>query len=544
MGEHEQAADTAPRIESLQDLAARFYRIELSAERAASIARELVRIQSHHSRSGGADGRADLAVSQSAHRQCATPMTELTNLTLAAAIDGMHQRRFSAWELTSACAKRIAEWQPKVNCFIALDIGGSLKAALAADTGLARGGTPGALQGIPLAHKDIFNRAGTVMTAGSIILSSLGDMTATVLERLDAAGAIDLGALNMSEFAAGATGHNRHFGAAKNPWNADRVPGGSSGGSAVAVAARLVFGSLGTDTGGSIRLPAHFCGVVGLRPTTGRVSRRGVFPRAWSADSVGPLARTCEDVAILLRVIAGVDEADSSAEATIAVPDYRATVAQPITGLRVGMPRNFFFDNVDAGIGKLIDEAKGVLQKLGCEIVPIDVPDPARLIDFADIIARAEAAAIHEDWLRDRAADYDHGVREPTETGLFIPAVQYIKAQRQRGPALKAYLDDVFSKADLLLTPVYEHATPTLANTEPKSEDVITLIWSTFGRMTRPFNYLGLPALSVPCGFQPDGLPAGMQLVGAPYTEGRLLNAGHLYQRETGWHERAPALPA
>jgi aspartyl-tRNA(Asn)/glutamyl-tRNA(Gln) amidotransferase subunit A len=471
-------------------------------------------------------------------------MSELPTLTLAAAAEGVQQRRFSSWELTSACAKRIAEWQPAVNCFIAVDAGSALKAALVADTKLARGEALGPLHGVPLAHKDIFARAGTVMTAGSIILGELGDSTAAVLERLDAAGAIDLGALNLSEFAAGATGHNRHYGTAHNPWDKSRVPGGSSSGSAIAVAARLVFGSLGTDTGGSIRLPAHFCGVVGLRPTTGRVSRRGVFPRAWSADSVGPLARTCEDAALLLQTIAGADASDDSAEAGIPVPSYRAALAQPLAGLRIGIPNNFFFDGIDGGIARLIEEAKAVLQKLGCAIVPLDVPDPARLIDFANIIARAEAAAIHEEWLRQRPADYDHGVREPTETGLFIPAVHYIKAQRQRGPALKAYLDEVFGKADVLLTPVFEQPTPKLDDTAPVSEEAIARIWSIFGRLTRPFNYLGLPALTVPCGFQPDGMPAGMQLVGPPFAEARLLNLGHLYQRETGWHERVPALPA
>jgi aspartyl-tRNA(Asn)/glutamyl-tRNA(Gln) amidotransferase subunit A len=467
-------------------------------------------------------------------------MTELADLTLAAAADGIRQRKFSSWEMTQACLARVRAWQKHTNAFLAIDHGGALKAAARADGLAAHGAAAGLLHGVPLAHKDIFARANTIVTNGSKITDRPCPETATVLARLDAAGAIEIGALNLVEFAAGATGHNAHFGACRNPWNLACVPGGSSSGSAAAVAARMVPGALGTDTGGSVRLPAHYCGIVGLRPTYGRVSRHGVFPRAWSLDTVGPMARTAEDAALLLQAIAGADPLDSAAE-DVHVPDYRAQLAQPLAGVRVGVPKNACFGDIDAGIASLLEASRAQFAKLGAELVEIETPDPAPLTALAVAIGRAEGAAIHGEWIASRPDDYGPGIREALEVGLFVPATRYIDALRRRGLLLKHWLDEVWGKVDLLHLPIYGRPTPTLENAaaDAASPDASDL----FGRFTWPFGFLGLPSIVVPVGFQQDGMPAGMQLVGRPFSEALLLNAAHLYQRATGWHEKAPALP-
>ncbi len=467
-------------------------------------------------------------------------VTELADLTLAAALEGLRRRRFSAWELTQACLERIAALQPLLNCFIGIDAGGALKAAAAADAKIEIGAPSESLLGAPLAHKDIFARTGMALTCGSRIYDAPQATTATVLERLDAAGAIDLGSLHCAEFAAGATGHNGHLGPCRNPWDPTRMAGGSSSGSAAAVAARLVFGALGTDTGGSVRMPAALCGVVGLRPTLGRVSLHGVFPRAFSSDTVGPLARTCEDAALMLQAIAGADTKDSRTE-LVAVPDYRSALTEPIRGLKIGVPRNFFFDDIDSGIAPPIEECFAAFRKLGAEIVALEIPEPQRVFDLAQLVARVEAAAIHRRWLVERPGDYDQGVREPMEAGLFVPAVHYIAALDERAPLLRAYLDGPMSDADVLATPVLEIATPTLEACRPDQPGFAARQFQIFGRQTRPFSYLGLPALSLPCGFQPDGMPVGLQLIGRPFAEAQLLNVGHIYQQATDWHTRAPA---
>ena len=467
-------------------------------------------------------------------------MGDLADLSLAAAADGIRKRKFSSWELTQACLARTAAWQPHTNAFLAVDHGGALKAAARADAMTARSAASGGLHGVPLAHKDIFSRANTLVSVGSKIPDRPATETATVLARLDAAGAIELGALNLVEFAAGATGHNAHFGDCRNPWNKERVPGGSSSGSAAAVAARMVMGALGTDTGGSIRVPAHLCGVVGLRPTYGRVSRHGVFPRSWSLDTVGPLARTAEDAALLLQAVAGEDPLDSAAEA-VAVPNYQADLNRPLAAIRIGVPKTAYFTAIDPGIASLLEASRAALAKLGAVLVELETPDPDPLTALALTVGRAEGAAIHGEWIGSRPGDYGPGIREAMEVGLFVPATRYIDALRLRGLLLKRWLDEVFGKVELLHIPAFGLPTPTLAEcaadaTSPASSDA-------WGRFTWPFAFLGLPSITVPVGFQQDGMPAGMQLVGRPFAESLLLNAAHLYQRETGWHEKAPPLP-
>lgn len=464
------------------------------------------------------------------------------DLTLSAAAALLAAGRVSAGELVSACLDRIERLQPVLNTFLTVDPDSARAAAAASDARRARGETRGPLDGIPVAHKDLFDRAGRVTTAGSILLNDrIADGTATVLARLDAAGAIELGTLGASEFAAGATGHNRHYGDCRNPWEPARIPGGSSGASAAAVAARQVFASLGTDTGGSVRMPAHFCGAVGLRPTQGRVSRHGIFPRSWSMDTAGPLARTAADAALLLQAVAGPDPADPTAE-TVPVPDYRAALEEPAGGLRLGVPAAYFFDEVDGGIRALLDAALETFAALGVAVTPVAVPDPSVPFRLAVIVLKAEAAAVHEDWMRNRPGDYDCGIMEGMETGLSIPAVDYLRALRGRGPALARWLAGPLSQADVLFTPVLDDPTPALEESGVADAEGAARVMARFGRCTRPFSFLGLPAVSIPCGFQPDGMPAGFQLVGRPFGEAALLRLGHAYQKVTDWHEQAPAI--
>ena len=451
-------------------------------------------------------------------------MSALAELSLAEASALLGARRASARELAESCLARIAGAGRAVNAFLAVDAEGALAAARAADERRARGAPLGPLDGIPLAHKDIFARAGRRLTCGSIIYDAVPAQTAPVLAKLDAAGAADLGPLHLAEFAAGATGHNRHHGACRNPWNRERIPGGSSSGSAAAVAARLVYGSLGTDTGGSLRLPAHFCGVTALRPTLGRVSLAGVFPRAWTMDAVGPMARTAEDLSLIFAAIA----------------EGAAPAGAPGAKLRIGIPGRFFFERVEPGIGDLIEAARAAFARLGAESVAVDNPDPAPLFGHALVLAQAEAAAIHRRWIAARRADYGHGTVEGIEPGFAVAAHDYAESLAAREPARRAWADDVFARCDLLLTPVFEHATPLLDDCDPARPGAMREVLARFGRCTRPFSYLGLPALALPCGFQPDGMPAALQLVARPGAEGLLLAAGEAYQRETGWHRRAP----
>jgi aspartyl-tRNA(Asn)/glutamyl-tRNA(Gln) amidotransferase subunit A len=472
-------------------------------------------------------------------------MSGPTHWTLVEAAEAVAARRISAVELTRACLARIERLQPQLNCFIAVDGDAALEAAGAADAALAaggRGGAPCPLHGVPLAHKDMFYRAGRVSTCGSGILRETpAPHTATVLERLDAAGALELGRLNMAEFALGPTGHNAHFGPCRNPWHPEHVTGGSSSGSGSAVAARLVFGALGSDTGGSVRIPAGFCGLAGLKPTQGRVSRRGLMPLSFSLDQGGPLARTVRDCARLLRVIAGPDRADPTATAE-PVPDYEATLEHGLRGLRVGVPREYFEETATDEVRAALGAAREVLRGLGCELREVSLPEIGRLQDVANVIQSAEGAAVHRRWLAERPQDYSPQVRRRLEPGLLIPAVRYLDALALRGVLVERVLGEVFAQVDVLHVPTATLPAPTIAETDVGAGSGFRELLAEIARCTRPINLLGLPALSVPMGFSAAGLPLGFQLVGRPFAEGLLLNLGHLYQRETDWHMRAPSL--
>jgi len=458
---------------------------------------------------------------------------------LAAQIRAGRVRCVQAMEAVLA---RAGEIQPRVNGFIRIDADRALGAAHAADRDAAAGRWRGPLHGVPMAHKDMYYRAGEISTCGSKILRERpAPRTASALARLDAAGAIQFATLNMSEFAFNPAGHNWHFGHCRNAWHPDYITGGSSSGSGTTVAARANFAALGSDTGGSIRLPASFCGTVGIMATYGRVSRAGAMPLSHSLDRVGPLARSVEDAAQILAVIAGTDPDDPTCE-TAPVPDFVAALKQSIKGLRIGRPTSYFYENADAGIIERMDASLEVFRNLGAVVVDVDPRDLATASAAWSIVAASEAAALHSNWLSQRPQDYSEQLRTRLAQGLAIPAAAYVNAQRLRGPALRAFCDAVFSKCDVLHAPTVDFATPTIAETEVGDSPEMMVVLGRITRLTRPISFLGLPALAVPAGFLPNGLPTAMQLVGRPFDESTLFALGHAYQGATDWQLRAPAI--
>jgi len=468
-------------------------------------------------------------------------MSALHDMTLAEAAAALRARRVSAVELLQAQIARARAVQPAINAFIRIDEEPAMAQARALDSEAARGHFRGPLHGVPMAHKDMFYRTGLVTTCGSAIRRDVrADTTATALERLDAAGAIDFGTLNMAEFAYGPTGHNVHVGAARNPWNTAHITGGSSSGSGAAVAARATFGALGSDTGGSVRLPASLCGVTGLKVSYGRVSRAGAMPLSYSMDTVGPLARTALDCALMLQVLAGADPRDPTTPAQ-PVPDYAARLQQPLGGLRVGVPNQFFHDDLDPVVARCIDEARKVLTSLGCRVIPVYLPDMRAAEVAATHVIAAEAATLHGNWLRTRPQDYSPQVRARLMRGLAVPASRYIDALRLRGELLQRFLSEVFNQVDVLHIPSLAIPTPTLAETDVGGGARMDRILALLTRLQRPLNFLGLPSIALPCGLTPNGMPVGMQLAGRPFAEDVILHLAHAFQQVTPWHARQPA---
>jgi aspartyl-tRNA(Asn)/glutamyl-tRNA(Gln) amidotransferase subunit A len=468
--------------------------------------------------------------------------TEPALMSLTAVAGAIADKRISSREVTQSCLDRIARWQPHLNAFMTIEADEALKAADAADAALARGERRGALHGVPLAHKDMYYEAGKVVTCGSRIRRDfVATTTSTALQRLKDAGTIRLGSLQMAEFAYGPTGHNAHFGPVHNPFALDHITGGSSSGSGSAVAARLTFAALGSDTGGSIRMPAHFCGVTGLKTTVGRVSRAGAMPLSQSLDTVGPLARTVEDCAVLLGLMAGADPADPTAS-TLPVPDYAAATTEPMKGLTIGVPGAFYVDDLDAEVASALDATIVTFKREGATIIKVDLPDQRQLTGASQLVLAVEAAAFHKRWMIERAQDYGPQVLMRLQNGLAIPAVTYLEALRWRGSALAAHRAAV-TGTDAVIAPVSPVPAPTIAESDVGSSPDAEAVIQRLTRFTRPINYLGLPSLSIPSGFTRSGLPVGMQLIGRSFDEATLLRIGAAFQRATDFHEKVPQLP-
>jgi aspartyl-tRNA(Asn)/glutamyl-tRNA(Gln) amidotransferase subunit A len=461
-------------------------------------------------------------------------------LTLCEAVDALARGEVTSEALTAAACDRLEGAGRPLNALITLDRDAAIASARESDQARAKGQPCGKLHGVPLAHKDLFYRRGRRSTYGSPIRADfMPDATATVLTRLDTAGAIDIGTLSLSEFAFSPTGFNKAYGHGRNPWNPDHISGGSSSGAAIATAGRMVFGALGTDTGGSIRHPAAACGVVGLKPTLGRVSRQGVGPLSVSLDCVGPLARTARDCARILSVIAGHDATDRFTS-QVATPDYEAALDGNLNGLRISVPRDYHAAPMTAEIAALLEASLGVLRARGAQIVSCPAPDLAIPNALGQAVMAVEAAAVHRPWLAARREDYAEVVRSRIEPGLFLSAVHYLDALRARRQILQDYMDVVFASVDLVHLPVFPIAVPSIAQTTDGTPEEIAATVGALTSFTRSLNFLGLPAISVPAGFTENGLPAAFQLAGKPFAEAALLRAADAYQRDTDWHQRIP----
>jgi aspartyl-tRNA(Asn)/glutamyl-tRNA(Gln) amidotransferase subunit A len=465
--------------------------------------------------------------------------TEPALMPLVALAKAIADKKISSREATKSCLDRTAQWQSRLNAFMTIETDEALKAAGQADAALAKGNSRGALHGVPLAHKDMYYDAGKVVTCGSKIRRDfVATTTSTALQRLKDAGTVRLGSLQMAEFAYGPTGHNAHFGAVHNPWNIDHITGGSSSGSGAAVAARLTSAALGSDTGGSVRMPAHFCGVTGLKTTVGRVSRAGAMPLSQSLDTVGPLAQSAEDCALLLGLMAGADPEDPTAIAG-ALPDYMAATKQPMQGITIGVPTAFYVDDLDGEVARVLDETIATLKREGAAIVKVELPDQRQLSSASQLVLAVEAAAFHKRWMIERPQDYGPQVLMRLQNGLAVPAVSYLEAMRWRGAALSAHAAAT-AGVDAVIAPVSPIPAPTIVESDVGNSPEADVVLPRITRFTRPVNYLGVPALSIPCGFTRSGLPVGLQLIGRSFDEATLLRIGAAFQRATDFHARVP----
>jgi aspartyl-tRNA(Asn)/glutamyl-tRNA(Gln) amidotransferase subunit A len=445
-------------------------------------------------------------------------------MTIHEASEALRTRRVSAVELARAALARIERLNPSLCAFITVTADAALRQAEQADRELAAGRDRGPLHGIPMALKDLFYTRGVRTTCGSKVFENfVPDENAAVVDRLEAAGAVLLGKLNLHELAYGITSANPHFGAVRNPWDKDRSPGGSSGGSGAAVAAQMVYAAMGSDTGGSIRIPASFCGTVGLKPTYGRVSRYGAHPLGYSLDHMGPLARSVRDAALVLNAIAGFDRRDAASSRRPTV-DYVPEEGCSVRGLRIGFPENFYFDRLDGDVESAARGAIARAESLGAEVKPVRVPDGAALNAVGQMILLPEAAAVMEPYLGERQR-FGSDVLALLDQGRLAPATDYIHAQRLRR-RMRAEFEKLWTQVDCLVC-------PTTPNTAPKIGDLTVRLGGrdenvrmATTRLVRGFNVLGYPALSIPCGLSGGGLPIGLQIVGPAFDEATVLRLG------------------
>ncbi len=443
-------------------------------------------------------------------------------------------RSLSPVELCQALLRRCERLEPTLNAFITLDPERILDQARVAERELSAGEARGPLHGVPVAVKDLCWTRGERTTGGSRVLADfVPEEDASVVARLRTAGAIIFGKTNTPEFAYGPL-NAYHYGPSRNPWDPTRFTGGSSMGAAAVLAGGLAPGALGSDTGGSIRGPAHWSGVIGLMPTYGLVPLRGVVPLATTMDHVGPMTRSALDAALLLQVLAGHDPLDRTS-ADMPVPDYAHDLARPVRGLRVGVPRGYLWDMLAPAIGAAVERALGEFHRLGLVVEDVEIPEWDAAAEASYVLIRTEAATEYRRVLAERPQDLLAEVRERLEAGMRTSAVEYIEARRASDRIAHA-LRRLYARFDLL-------ALPGRAQTAPKMDDGGRLLEPLSPRnYTAPLNYPGVPALTIPCGFDPEGLPIGIQLTGPHWSEGRLLRAAHAYQQMTDWHRRRPPL--
>lgn len=440
-------------------------------------------------------------------------------MTISEAAHALRERRVTSAELTRSALDGIGRLNPSLNAFLTVLPERAAECAAQADRELTAGADRGLLHGIPIAVKDLFAIRGVRLTAGSMIQDEVPAADAAVVEKLEAAGAVILGTLNLHELAYGVTSENPHFGAVRNPWNRNHSAGGSSGGSGAAVAAGLAFAALGTDTGGSIRIPAAFCGTVGFKPTYGLVSRFGTRPLGFSLDHVGPLARTVRDAAVLLQAIAGYDSRDPASVHSVA--DYVPEACCTIRGIRLGIPEAFFFDGLDSDVEQAVRGAIACAESLGASIVPVRLPDMSTVNVIGQVLLLAEAAAVYKKHLKNRDC-FGSDVLALLDQGRLLPATDYINAQRLRRKA-QIEFRKAWSEVDFLITPTSPIPAPALGQKIVAVGGEDQEVRAAATRFTRCFNVLGLPAISMPCGVTGAGLPIGLQIVGPPLGDRMVL---------------------
>ncbi|MES1948174.1 glutamyl-tRNA(Gln) amidotransferase subunit A [Salinisphaera sp. C84B14] len=464
-------------------------------------------------------------------------MNDMLSLSAAELGAKLKARDLSPVDAVEACLERIEATEPKLNAYVRVLADEARAAARQAEQEIAAGDWRGPLHGVPVALKDLYDLANVPTTASSRVREDWTPTTdSAAAERLKQAGAVILGKTHTHEFAYGISTPTT-----RNPWDTERTPGGSSGGSGATVASAGAFMAMGSDTGGSIRIPAGLCGTVGLKPTFGRVSRAGITSLSWGLDHAGPLTRTVEDAALSLQALAGYDPRDPGS-VNEPVPDYLAGLHDGIQGLRVGVPKNYFFDRVDTEIEAAVRQAYEQLQALGAELVEVELPMADQFVPVEFGIMMPEASDYHRDMLREKAELYNDDVRVLLEAGELVPATAYIRAQRVRH-LIQQQFSQLYKQVDVIVAPTTT-APAVTAGTEsvtwPNGRE--ESLMSAYTRFAVPGNVTGLPAMSVPCGFTENGLPIGFQAIGRPFDESTVLRLGAAYEAATDWHQRRPGI--
>jgi aspartyl-tRNA(Asn)/glutamyl-tRNA(Gln) amidotransferase subunit A len=459
-------------------------------------------------------------------------MDNLNSLTIASALEFMQGQKATAPDFANACLRQIERLNPMLNAFITVideQPTETIKASSPSNT------ITNMLRGIPIAVKDLFDTAGVRTTIGSTFFANhIPETNAFVVERLKQAGARIIGKTNTHEIALGVTGNNPHYGTARNPWDSTRISGGSSSGSAIAVAADMALGALGTDTGGSIRIPASLCGVVGFKPTYGRVSLRGVFPLSWNLDHAGPLTKTVKDAALLLQVISIYDPADP-ASVKMLTGDYLSHLTDDLHGRKIAFGVGEYTEGADSEVLHAVQETRRVFESLGCKLENVNV-DWMRAAALANkTMTQSDGAAVHRDRLKERPDWFGADIRQRLEDGAKTTSTQYILARRTQ-TEMRRRCEQFFESYDLLILPTTPNSAPAVEGADALEQA------ARLTRFTAPFNLTGLPALSVPCGFTKDGLPIGLQIVSRAGADAKVLNTGYAFEQETEWHEQKPNL--
>ena len=460
------------------------------------------------------------------------PMDNLNTLTISEAQDLLERKQTSTRDLVEACFHQIEKLNARLNAFITVI---SLEEAIKNQIPANSDASSKNLRGIPIAIKDLFDVAGVCTTIGSKFFADhLAEDDGFVVKKLKQAGAVLMGKTNTHEIALGITGNNPHYGTARNPWDTSRIPGGSSSGSAIAVATGMALGALGTDTGGSIRIPASLCGIVGLKPTFGRVSLRGVFPLSWNLDHAGPLTKSVKDAALMLQIMAVYDPLDP-ASVKMLTGEYLGHLEDSVKGRKIALGVGEFIETSDPEVSKSVREAARVFESLGCSIQEVDMSWLQEAALANKLMTQSDGAAVHRDRLKEHPEMFGDDIRRRLEDGANTPLADYILARRTQAEVKKRF-EQFFESYDFLLTPTTPITAPTI-----EGHDAV----EQAGRLTRftaPFNLAGLPALSVPCGFTGSGLPVGLQIISRAWGEFKVLNAGYAYEQATEWHKHKPVI--